>query len=50
MRSGLVSIVCSLTDVLGVLKYDTTPADQGYCVCMFSTFKPCLYDSNLTFS
>ena len=50
MRSGLVSIVCSLTDVLGVLKYDTTSANQGYCVCMFSTFEPCLYDSNLTFS
>ena len=46
---GLESIVCSLTNVLGVLKDDITLASQVGCVFTVSTFKPCLYDSNLTF-
>ena len=49
VRSGLESVVRSLTDVLGVLKDDVTPAGQVCRVFTFSTFEPCLYDSNLTF-
>ena len=49
VRSGLESVVRSLTDVLGVLKDDITPAGQVCHVSMFSTFEPCLYNSNLTF-
>jgi len=50
MRSGLESVVRSLTDALGVLKDDITLASQVCHVFAFSTFEPCLYDSNLTFS
>ena len=49
VRSGLESVVRSLTDVLGVLKDDITPVGQVCRVFTFSTFEPCLYDSNLTF-
>ena len=49
MCSGLESIVHSLTDALGVLKDDVTLAGQVCHVSMFSTFEPCLYNSNLTF-
>ena len=48
--SELQSAVRSLTDVLGVLKDDITPGGQLCRVFVFSTFEPCLYDSNLTFS
>ena len=50
MRSGLESIVCSLTYALGVLKDDITPVGQVCRVFTFSIFKPYLNDSNLTFS
>ena len=50
VRSGLESVVRSLTDALGVLKDDIAPADQVCRVFTFSTFKPCLYNSNLIFS
>ena len=50
VRSGLESVVLSLTDALGVLKDDIALADQVRCVFTFSTFEPCLYDSNLIFS
>ena len=49
VRSGLESVVRSLTDVLGVLKDDVTLAGQVCHVSMFSTSEPCLYNSNLTF-
>ena len=50
VRSRLDSVVRSLTDALGVLKDDITLANLVCCVFTFSTFKPCLYDSNLIFS
>ena len=50
VRLGLESVVHSLTDALGVLKDDITPAGQVCRVFTFSTFEPYLYDSNLTFS
>ena len=50
MCSGLESVVRSLTDALGVLKDDVTPAGQVCRVFMFSTFKPYLNNSNLIFS
>ena len=49
VRSGLESVVRSLTNALGVLKDDIAPAGQVCRVFMFSTFEPCLYDSNLIF-
>ena len=49
MCSGLESAIRSLTIALGVLKDNVTPANQVCCVFTFSTFEPCLYDSNLTF-
>ena len=48
-RSGLESVVRSLNDALGVLKDDVTLAGQVCRVFMFSTFEPCLYNSNLIF-
>ena len=50
VRSGLESVVRSLTDSLGVLKDDIAPAGQVCRVFMSSTFEPCLYSSNLIFS
>ena len=50
MCSGLEPIVCSLTDALGVLKDDIALTGQVCRVFTFSTFEPCLYDSNLIFS
>ena len=50
VRSGLESIVRSLTDALGVLKDDITPVGQVCRVFTFFAFEPCLCDSNLTFS
>ena len=50
VRLGLEFILYSLTDALGVLKDDITPGGQLCRVFVFSTFEPCLYDSNLTFS
>ena len=49
VRSRLESVVCSLTDALGVLKDDIAPTGQVCRVFMFSTFEPCLYNSNLSF-
>ena len=49
-RSGLESVVRSLTDVLGALKDGIVPASQVCRVFMFSTFKPYLNNSNLIFS
>ena len=50
VRSGLESVVRSLTDALGVLKDDIAPAGQVCRVFMLSTFEPCLYNSNQIFS
>ena len=50
VRSGLESIVRSLTDALGVLKDDVAPTSHVCRVFTFSTFEPCLYNSNLIFS
>ena len=47
---GLEFTVSSLTDALGALMDDVTPASQVCHVFMFSTFEPCLYNSNLIFS
>ena len=50
VRSGLESIVRSLTDALGVLKDDVAPTGQVCHVSMFSTSEPCFYNSYLIFS
>ena len=49
VRSRLEFVVRSLTDALGVLKDDIAPAGQVCHVFTFSTFEPCLYNSNLIF-
>ena len=47
VRSGLESVVRSLTDALVVLKDDIAPTGQVCHVFTFSTFEPCLYNSNM---
>ena len=49
VRSGLESVVRSLTDALGVLKDDIALSSQVCPVFTFSTFETCFYNSNLSF-